>query len=216
MSSAPDLYLILEFGAHDAAGASAQLAAAISATPVASVLLRGAGGTPLDASAAKTVTTAAQKLGVAVLVEGDANLARMIKADGIHVRWSKDPLKAYNEAREILGAHAMIGVDVGRSRDDAMAIGEEGADYVAFGIPARVEDRAKAETRQLELVEWWSEIFVVPCVAFDVATNGQASDLANSGAEFVTVVVTPEMSAADAARHVAEIAALVAPAEATA
>lgn len=216
MSSAPDLYLILEFGAHDAAGASAQLAAAISATPVASVLLRGAGGTPLDASAAKTVTTAAQKLGVAVLVEGDANLARMIKADGIHVPWSKDPLKAYNEAREILGAHAMIGVDVGRSRDDAMAIGEEGADYVAFGIPARVEDRAKAETRQLELVEWWSEIFEVPCVAFDVATNEHARDLANSGAEFITVVVTPEMSAADAARHVAEIAALVAPAEATA
>lgn len=216
MSSAPDLYLILEFGAHDAASASGQLAGVLAATSVASVLLRGAGGTPLDASAAKTVTTAAQKLGVAVLVEGDANLVRMIKADGIHVPWSKDPLKSYNEAREILGAHAMIGVDVGRSRDDAMAVGEEGADYIAFGIPARVEDRAKAETRQLELVEWWSEIFEVPCVAFDVATNEHARDLANSGAEFITVVVTPEMSAADAARHVAEIAALVAPAEATA
>jgi thiamine-phosphate pyrophosphorylase len=179
-------------------------------------LLRGAGGTPLDASVAKTLTIAAQKLGVAVLVEGDANLARMIKADGIHVSWSKDPLKSYKEAREIMGAHAMIGVDVGRSRDDAMAAGEEGADYIAFGIPARVEDRAKGEARQLELVEWWSEIFEVPCVAFDVATKEHARDLANSGAEFITVVVTPDMSPADAARHVAEFAAIVAPAEATA
>ena len=75
----------------------------------------------------------------------------------------------------------MIGADAGRSRDDAMALGEAGADYIAFGIPAHVEDRTTAEERQCDLINWWSEIFEIPCVAFDVATAGQASALASNG-----------------------------------
>ncbi len=50
-----------------------------------------------------------------------------------------------------------------------MTAGEDGADYVGFGIPAFVKDRETAIERQIELIAWWSEIFEVPCVAFDVA-----------------------------------------------
>lgn len=214
MTTAPELYVIFEIDGADATAATARLTAALATSPVASVLLRAAQHKSFGAGVAKTLTSLAQKRGVAVLIESDASLARMIKADGVHLSWSKDPLKAYREARETLGAHAMIGADAGRSRDDAMELGEQGADYIAFGIPAHVEDRATAEARQCDLVAWWSEIFEVPCVAFDVASPEQASALAASSADFVTVAIAAGMSADSAAAQVAKFAAAVTVAEA--
>jgi thiamine-phosphate pyrophosphorylase len=70
---------------------------------------------------------------------------------------------------------------------DAMMLGEAGADYVGFGIPAHVEDRETARARQLDLVAWWGEIFEPPCVAFDVETIGDAAHLAAAGADFVAL-----------------------------
>jgi thiamine-phosphate pyrophosphorylase len=35
------------------------------------------------------------------------------------------------------------------------------------------------------LVAWWSEIFVVPCVAFDIDDADAARRLAASGADFI-------------------------------
>lgn len=206
MSNAPELYLIFETGAGNADDAGLRLKALLSAHPVSSLLLRAAPGIVLDAALAKPLTTLAQKRGVAVLIDGDAPLARLIKADGVHLGWSKEPLKVYREARETLGAHAMIGADAGRSRDDAMALGEEGVDYIAFGIPAHVEDRATAQARQCDLVDWWSEIFEVPCVAFDVATAEQASALAEAGADFVTLAITPDLTERDATARVQQYA----------
>lgn len=213
MSIAPELYVIFETSAGDAHHAAERLTALLSAHPVASLLLRASPGSILDAALAKPLTTLAQKRGVAVLLEGDAALARLIKADGVHLAWSKEPLKAYREAREALGSHAMIGADAGRSRDNAMALGEDGADYIAFGIPSHVEDRTTAEARQSDLINWWSEIFEVPCVAFDVATPEQACVLADAGADFVTVAITPEMPARDAAARAKRYADAIAAAE---
>ena len=105
---------------------------------------------------------------IAALIEGDAQLARTLRADGVHLPWSKDTAARYGEAREMLGTRYIVGIDVGRSRHDAMTLAEEGADYIGFGIPPHVEDRSAAAARRLELVSWWSEIFEVPCVAFDV------------------------------------------------
>lgn len=210
MSNVPELYLILEIGGDGPRDAADRLPALLDAHPVSSLLLRAAAGTVLDAAVVKPLVVLAQKRGVAVLIDADAALARMIKADGVHLPWSKDPLKAYRDAREIIGAHAMIGADAGRSRDDAMALGEDGADYIAFGIPAHVEDRATAEARQCDLINWWSEIFEVPCVAFDVATPAQAAALADAGADFVTLAIPANLPARDAAARAQTFAAALA------
>jgi thiamine-phosphate pyrophosphorylase len=105
----------------------------------------------------------------------------------------------YGEARDILGGRFIVGADAGRSRHDAMTLGEAGADYVGFGIPAHVEDRESARSRRLELVGWWSEIFEVPCVAFDVETAEEAARLAAAGADFVALRA-PALPAAELAR----------------
>lgn len=193
MSPQSQLYLRFDVGG-DGAEASAALEAALAAAPVACVLLYRGDAAALEPGLAKALIGIAQKRDVAALVADDAGLARMLKADGVHVSWSKAPLDAYKAARETLGARALIGVDAGRSRHDAMELGEAGADYVAFGIPAHVEDRETAAARQIDLVSWWCEIFEVPVVAFDVADDASAEALAAAGADFITIDVAASMA----------------------
>ena len=118
----------------------------------------------------------------------------------MHLSWAKDQAERFAEAREILGERFLVGVDAGRSRDDAMTLAEAGADYIAFGIPPHVEDRVSAAERQEDLVSWWSELFEIPCVAFDAADAGAAVRLAGAGADFVAVKVKTS-DAPDTARE---------------
>jgi len=166
--------------------APASVETLLSAAGVAALLIT-ADAAPLDAARAKPLIDLAQARGVAALIEGDAALARTLRADGVHLPWSKDIVTRYGTARDILGGRFIVGADAGRFRDDAMTLCEAGADYVGFGIPAHVEDRETARARQLDLVAWWAEIFEPPCVAFDLETIEDATRLAAAGADFVAL-----------------------------
>lgn len=185
-------------------GAGERLAAVLAAVPVASVVLKPAGDRPLTAASAGPLVALGQKAGAAMLIEGDTELARTLRADGIHVPVSETPTAALEAARSWLGGRAIVGVDAGRSRDDAMALGEGGADYVAFGIPAFVKERASAVELRLDLVAWWAEIFEVPVVAMDVGDIGEAADLAAAGADFVCLTLAGGVTAADAVAFVSD------------
>jgi thiamine-phosphate pyrophosphorylase len=175
------LYVVVGAGVAPA-GVEALLAAA----PVAALLITS-DNAPLEAARAKPLVDLAQARGVAALIEADAALARTLRADGVHLPWSKDIVARYETAREILGGRFIVGTDAGRLRDDAMTLGEAGADYVGFGIPAHVEDRETARARQLDLVAWWGEVFQPPCVAFNVETVEDGARLAAAGADFVAL-----------------------------
>lgn len=163
----------------------------------ASILITPAEGYTLEAQATLPLLQAGQGRGSAVLIANDAQLARTIKADGVHLDWSDDINQRYEEAREILGQRFIVGVDAGRSRHHAMSLGEAGADYVGFGIPSFVEDRSKARERQEELIAWWAEIFEIPAVAFDVEDHEAAAQLATAGADFVARHLPSGLSPAD-------------------
>ncbi len=200
MNGTTELYLTFETGSAAPDADAARLRTVLDAVTVASVLIRPGASAPLDARAAGQLVAVLQKRGITALIADDASLARTAKADGVHLSWSADTQTRYGEARDSLGAGAIIGADAGRSRHDAMLLAEAGADYIAFGIPAHVGDRATAEARQLDLVEWWSEIFEPPCVAFDVADATHARALAASGADFVAVTIAAALTEADIAR----------------
>jgi thiamine-phosphate pyrophosphorylase len=185
----------------------ARLEKALAAASPASLILSPGSGLALDAEAVSPLIAIAQKMNVATLIEADAHLARAVDADGVHVPWSKDPSAAYKEAREILGADRIVGIDAGRSRHDAMLLGEQGADYIGFGIPSHVTDRETAIARRQDLVRWWAEIFEVPVVAFDVETAVEASELAIAGADFIAVRASADIAAADLASWLGEFAA---------
>jgi thiamine-phosphate pyrophosphorylase len=162
---------------------------------VATVVLAPDQTDPVSPGELADAVASIQAAGIATLISGDAALARVVKADGVHLPPSKSALSSYREARDILGGRFIVGVDVGRTRHDGMVLGEEGADYVAFGIPPHVEDRDTARKRRLDLISWWSEIFEPPCVAFDVETPDDARELAEAGADFISVRLPVDMPA---------------------
>ena len=172
------LYVIVETGA----AAADRLAAAFAAADIASVLIRAPRGAALDAQAAQPLVALAQAKGAAALIEDDAQLARTLRADGVHLLPADDIAEKFEAARSILGARAIVGTDPGRSRHEAMTLAELGADYMAFSP----EGEGGTEARD-ELCDWWAEIFEIPCVALCVADKGEAVALQRANCDFLGI-----------------------------
>lgn len=200
MPNTATLYLDLAVDGETSETLCAVLAAALDAAPVASLLIRPS--TATDTDTLKALITLAQNRGVAALLPADVADAAKLGADGVHVSWAPDVVQQFKTIRGKVGSGMIVGADAGRTRHDAMELGEGGADYVAFGVPAHVEDRARAAERQLALVSWWSEVFEIPCVALNVSDVEHARRLAEAGADFVGVTISGNEAASDAAMRV--------------
>jgi len=128
---------------------------------------------------------------VAFIVNDSVALAKRLKADGVHLGQDDGSPR---DAREELGREAQIGVTCHASRHRAMDAGEAGADYVAFGAfyPSTTKDIAKdrgsdAEQPDIELLQWWSTVFEIPCVAIGGITPENCRPLVEAGADFIAV-----------------------------
>jgi thiamine-phosphate pyrophosphorylase len=176
------LYLITPPTLPD--GFADTLARALDAGDVAALQLR-----LKDAPAAEVrrwaerLIPVAEARGVEFLINDDAALAKQLRV-GAHLGQSDGDHAA---ARRLLG-EATLGVTCHGSRHLAMEAGEVGADYVAFGafFPTATKDaRHRAEP---EILEWWSEVMEVPCVAIGGITAGNCAPLVRAGADFLAVV----------------------------
>jgi thiamine-phosphate pyrophosphorylase len=126
-----------------------------------------------------------QSRGVAFLLNDRADLVRETGCDGAHVGQEDMPAK---QARRLMGCDATLGVTCKGSRDLAMAAGEDGADYVAFG--AFYTSGTKDVTRFIdpEILHWWSEMMELPCCAIGGITAANCAPLVQAGADFLAVV----------------------------
>jgi thiamine-phosphate pyrophosphorylase len=66
-----------------------------------------------------------------------------------------------------------------------MIAAESGADYVMFGEPD-ANGRRPSLTAIVERVEWWADVFEIPCVGY-AASLDEIAALAKAGADFVAV-----------------------------
>jgi thiamine-phosphate pyrophosphorylase len=200
------LYLDFEVPTGALDTAREVLTAVLDAAPIASVLIRSSRDTVLDAATARASIAIAQKKSVPALIYGGSTQVPPLGADGMHLPWAQDIVSQFKESRRVAPPGSVIGADAGRSRHDAMELGEAGADYIAFGIPPDVEDRAVAVERRIDLIAWWSEVFELPSVAFDVADAEEARRLAEAGADFVSVTVPQHYTVDDAVSRVQDFA----------
>lgn len=121
---------------------------------------------------------------VAFIVNDSVALAKRIGADGVHLGQQDGTPK---EAREVLGREAQIGVTCHASRHLAMEAGEAGADYVAFGAFFPTTTKVTEHRAEPEILQWWSSLFEIPCVAIGGITPDNCRPLVEAGADFLAV-----------------------------
>lgn len=121
---------------------------------------------------------------VAFIVNDSIALARRLKADGVHLgQGDGDP----RDARRELGPTAQIGVTCHASRHLAMEAGEAGADYVAFGAFYPSGTKPSEHRPEPAILDWWSTLFEIPCVAIGGITPDNCAPLVEAGADFLAV-----------------------------
>lgn len=163
----------------------ALLEAALSGGPVAAFQFRVKG---IDQHSAARLAEPLQRIceahEVAFIVNDDIGLAKRLGADGVHLGQSDgDP----REARASLGPAAQIGITCHDSRHLAMAAGEAGADYVAFGAFFPTTTKETHHRPEPSILGWWSRLFEIPCVAIGGITPDNGRVLVEAGADFLAV-----------------------------
>jgi thiamine-phosphate pyrophosphorylase len=167
-------------------GFADRLRAALGAAPVAAFQfrLKGLDDDHALVALAEPLQRICADHDTAFIVNDSVALTKRLGADGVHLgRSDGDP----KEARAILGRDIQIGVTCHNSRHFAMEAGEAGADYVAFGAFYPTKTKEVLHHAEPEILEWWSSLFELPCVAIGGITAANAAPLVKAGADFIAV-----------------------------
>jgi len=121
---------------------------------------------------------------VAFIVNDDVELAKRLGADGVHLGQGDGDLK---DARAELGDQVQIGITCHDSRHLAMEAGEGGANYVAFGAFFPTQTKETHHRPEVDVLQWWSNIMEIPCVAIGGITSENCQSLIDAGADFLAV-----------------------------
>jgi thiamine-phosphate pyrophosphorylase len=133
---------------------------------------------------APALIACAQKYGVAAIMNDSAALADELGCDGVHIGQQDGRIK---DARAVMGKDRTVGVTCHDSRHLAMTAGEAGADYVAFGAFFPTETKDAPTRADISVLNWWIELFELPCVAIGGITVDNATPLVEAGADFLAV-----------------------------
>ena len=136
------------------------------------------------------VTTKLQGLGLAVLASG----ATELKCDGVHLDALIDDVAL---ARRALGKDIIVGAFCAASRHAAMQAAEDGADYVALS--------QNTYTPSEPIIGWWSDLFEIPCVAFDPVEIEKLDILLPQKPDFIRPPDAMWASSEEARRIVSEL-----------
>lgn len=127
-----------------------------------------------------------QDRGISFILNDRPDLAHELGCDGVHVGQDDTP---YRDAQRIMGTEAVVGVTCKASRHLAITAADQGADYVAFGAFFQSATKADAVTcATTEILQWWSELMVVPCAAIGGISQQNCGPLVAAGVDFLAVI----------------------------
>jgi thiamine-phosphate pyrophosphorylase len=155
-------------------GAGADLDPLFDIEAVAALLLR-----VTDEAAAREQVEAAHAAGRAAFLVDRVDLVQKLGADGVLLSQPSEVAAA----RDRLVRGELIGAVVGSTRHDAMVAGEDGADYVLFGILSAPP--ADGIAALAEHVAWWGEVAVLPSVVAGRFSADEVRELVAAGADFI-------------------------------
>lgn len=121
---------------------------------------------------------------IPLIINDDVALALTVGADGVHLGEDDTRLR---DARDALGAEAIIGVSCYDSFDRARELAGSGADYVAFGAFFPSPTKPQARRASLDLLRQ-SAALGVPRVAIGGITPDNGGLLVDAGADYLAVV----------------------------
>jgi thiamine-phosphate pyrophosphorylase len=175
----PRLYLVTP-PVDDARAFGGALKSALESADVAAVLLRLAPAAERDLiNRVKALTPVVQNAGAALVLDGWPEIAARAGADGAHLTG----IAEFDAAVDGLKPARIAGCGGLNTRHDAMLAAERGADYVLFGEPDKNGQRPSFAAI-VERIEWWAELFEIPCVAY-AATLDEIAPLVAAGADFI-------------------------------
>ena len=162
------------------------LAAALGAGDVGAVQLRLKDASDDDIRrAVDTLLPVADAQGVTFILNDRPDLAAETGCDGVHIGQDDG---SYRDARDVVGPDRVVGVTCHDSRHLAIEAAERGADYVAFGAFFATKTKEAQFHATPEILEWWSDIMVVPCVGIGGISIENCGPLVAAGADFLAVV----------------------------
>ncbi len=134
---------------------------------------------------AKQLLAICQQQQVPLLINDNAELARHIGADGVHIGKDDGDIAA---AREILGAKAIIGISCYNDINTALQAEANGVDYVAFGRFFPSSSKPLAAPAQIATLQQAKKQIKRPIVAIGGILPDNAQQLLTAGADVLAVI----------------------------
>jgi len=141
---------------------------------------------PHDAEAlARRLAVLCHNYNVPLLINDNAELAAKVGADGVHL--GKDD-GGIEQARALLGPHAIIGISCYNSLERALLAQSQGASYVAFGRFFPSHSKPLAAPAQLETLRQAKAVINLPIVAIGGILPDNGATLLTAGADVLAVI----------------------------
>lgn len=137
-------------------------------------------------AAARPLARVCHRRDIPLIINDRPDLVQACDAQGAHIG-SHD--MACDQARDILGSDAFLGVSCGDSRHQAYEAGGAGADYVAFGPCFPSESKvAERPCIDAQIFTEWSKTTCLPSVAIGGIRVDHVPRLLAKGADYLAVI----------------------------
>lgn len=134
---------------------------------------------------AKKLKTLCQKNNTLFIINDDIQLAKQVKADGVHIGKEDDDIL---EAKKQLGESAVIGVSCYNDIQRAQKMQNLGATYVAFGRFFPSKTKPHAPPADLSTIQQAKKQLKIPVVTIGGIDHSNAKTLIDAGADSIAVI----------------------------
>jgi thiamine-phosphate pyrophosphorylase len=119
------------------------------------------------------------------IINDDIKLAKLLHADGVHIGQHDGSIQ---EARQLLGNHAIIGVSCYNRLELALEAQQQGANYIAFGAFFNSPTKPHAPAASINTLQTAKQKIHIPICSIGGITLDNASQLIDNGSDMVAVI----------------------------